>query len=323
MPLASQVALSGNQGRRVGATWWAWVGLLLQVAITAITAATFATAATAATPGLAIATITVQGQPVQSLADVQVRLPGAARSKGQTLTQSQVLAPGTELTLPRGATLVLLSSNDNSITLHPGARFVVGTVTARGETHQPQGGLISFQVKQALDYFNISYDRFTAAVKGTSYSVEIDAANSLTFSVTEGVVEVEREVEIRIAGAPSNASSNAQSSADADDAEDSPVSQGRGIRIAEDLKAGQRKSYKLNVAEYLDEFKNFSEAEAYFTQALTAAQTHGDAHRTIRALFNLMVRSRPWAGRERCLTCWAAACPWRSSCGCHRTRRCA
>lgn len=291
MPLASQVALSGPPGRRIGAAWWAWVGLLLLTAITAITATA---AATAAVPGLAVATITVQGQPVQSLAGVQVRLPGAASSQAQILQAGQVLTPGTELTLPRGATLVLLSSNDNSITLHPGARFVVGTVTAKGEIHQPQGGLISFQVKQALDYFNISYDRFTAAVKGTSYSVEIDAANSLTFSVTEGVVEVEREVEIRIAGAPSIA----QSSADAEDAEDSPVSLSRGIRVAEDLKAGQRKSYKLNVAEYLDEFKNFSEAEAYFTQALNAAQTSGDAQRSIRALFNLM-EAQQTMGRPR------------------------
>ena len=277
MPLTSHVVLSRHAGRRTGITWWACTGLLPP-------------AAAAATPGLTVATITVQGQPVQSLADVQLRLPGASRSQAQTVQAGQALAPGTDLTLPRGATLVLLSSNDNRITLHPGARFVVGTVTAKGETHQPQGGLISFQVKQALDYFNISYDRFTAAVKGTSYSVEIDAANSLTVSVTEGVVEVEREVEIRIVGA--------LASADAEDAEDSPVSLSRGIRVAEDLKAGQRKSYKLNVAEYLDEFKNFSEAEAYFTQALNAAQTNGDAHRTIRALFNLM-EAQQTMGRPR------------------------
>ena len=237
--------------------------------------------AVAQTPGLNVDSITVQGQAAQSVADVQLRLPGAARSQAATLQARQVLAPSTELTLPPGAMVVLVSSNDNRITLHPGARFVVGTVTLKGETHQALSGLIDVQVKRALDYFNISYDKFTAAVKGTRFSVEIDPASSLRFSVTEGVVEVERPAQIRIAGAPLGV-------ADPADAAASPASLSNGIRIVEDLKAGQSKRYQLNLSEYLDEFKNFSDVEAYFTQALSEAQASGDKRRIHRALSNLM-----------------------------------
>src|SRR6185503_11740866 len=119
----------------------------------------------------------------------------------QTLSAGQTVPPGAELILPRGARIALVSSNGNRITLHSGARFVAGTVTAQGESHQPLAGRIDFQVRKALDFFNVQYDRITAAVKGTDYSIEIDPAKTLKLSVTNGVVEVERQVQIRFAEA--------------------------------------------------------------------------------------------------------------------------
>ena len=225
--------------------------------------------------GLTVATIKIDGGSAESVSGVQVRLPGAERGQPQTLKAGQAIAPGAELTLPRGARIDLVSSNGNKITLHPGARFLTGVVTVKGESHQPLGGRVDFQVRKALDFFNVQYDRITASVKGTEYSVEIDPAKSLKLTVTEGVVEVERQVQIRFAEAAGGATETTRS-------------QGSGIRIVEDLKAGESKTYRLDVEEYLTEFKNFGEAEAYFKKALAEAEASGDKRRIFRAVQNLM-----------------------------------
>src|SRR6185436_10224390 len=115
------------------------------------------------------------------------------------------------------------------------------------ESHQPLAGRIDFQVRKALDFFNVQYDRITAAVKGTDYSIEIDPAKSLKVSVTEGVVEVERQVQIKVAEAAGSATTT-----------ETTKSEG-GIRVTEDIKAGQSRTYQLDVEEYLAEFKNFGE----------------------------------------------------------------
>jgi tetratricopeptide (TPR) repeat protein len=223
--------------------------------------------------GLTVAAITVDGKAAQSVAGVVVRIAGAVSGERQILNTRQAIAPGTELMPPRGARITLQSSNGNIIILFPGARFLAGVVTGRGEAHQPLGGRIDFQVRKALDYFNIQYDRITASVKGTHYSVVIDPARSLMLSVTQGVVEVERQVYIRFAALAADSTAEAQS---------------RGIRLAEELKAGQSKTYALNVSEYLAEFKNFGEAETYFRNAFGAAQGGNDRRLTLRAVFNLI-----------------------------------
>jgi tetratricopeptide (TPR) repeat protein len=226
---------------------------------------------------LTVATITVDGQPAQSVSGVQVRLPGATSGQAQTLKTGEAIPPGAELTLPRGARVELTSSNGNTITLHPGARFLTGVVTAKGESHLPLEGRIDFQVRKALDFFNVQYERITASVKGTDYSVEIDPAKSLTLSVNAGVIEVERPVKIKFAAAEGGAT-----------ATDATTNQGDGIRVVEDLKAGQIRTYSLDVEEYLAEFRNFGEAETYFKKALATAEASGDKRRIVRALHNLM-----------------------------------
>lgn len=232
--------------------------------------------------GLTVAAISVDGQSAQTAAGVQVRAPGATARQAQTLSMGEAIASGTEITLPRGARIELTSSNGNRITLHAGARFMAGTVTAQGESHQPLAGRMDFQIRKALDFFNIQYDRITAAVKGTEYTVEIDPGQTLTLSVTEGVVEVEREVQMRFAEAPrAGGSSGSEDDDDADTYES-------GIRVAEELKAGQRKTYRLNVEEYLTEFKNYGEAETYFRNALTQAEASKDRRRILRSVLNLM-----------------------------------
>src|SRR5688572_9035895 len=68
---------------------------------------------------LTVTAMTVDGQPAQGVAGVQVRLPGAASVQAQALKVNEVIPAGSELTLPRGVRLALTSSNDNTITLHP------------------------------------------------------------------------------------------------------------------------------------------------------------------------------------------------------------
>ncbi len=250
------------------------LGVLIAAAVLVSSAAGSAVA-----QGLTVTALTVEGQTVQSVSGVQMRAPGAGTAQTRTLNAKDAIAPGTEIAVPRGARVELTSSNGNRITLYPGSRFMAGLVTGNGESHQPLGGRIDFQVRKALDFFNVQYDRITAAVKGTDYSVEIDPGQTFTLAVTEGVVEVEREVQIRFAAAPLGAGAGS---------DDDSISSETGIRVAEELKAGQRKTYRLNVEEYLAEFKNFAEAEDYFRKALALAEASKDRRRVLRGVINLM-----------------------------------
>lgn len=247
--------------------------------LAAVLALVMGCAVTAQAQGLTVTRITVDGQPAQSLSGAVVRVSAAARATPQTLQVGQALAPGTEITLPRGALVELTSANSNRITVHPGARFVAGMVTNRGELHQPLSGRVDFDVRRALDFFNVQYDRITASVKGTAYTIEIDPRKSLTVTIAAGLVEIERDVQVKIAGR------DVQESGDAEGASDSL---GGTIRIAEQLKAGQKRTYRLNVTEYLAEFKSFAEAEAYFARALVEAEAGGDTAAVYRAVANSM-----------------------------------
>src|SRR5688500_14514787 len=73
--------------------------------------------------GLTVSAITVDGQTAKTVAGVQVLAPGATQRQAQSLASGQVIASGTEITLPRAARVELTSSNGNKMTLHPGARF--------------------------------------------------------------------------------------------------------------------------------------------------------------------------------------------------------
>ena len=233
------------------ARWFAHIGRQLTAHLTIVLLLLVAAvpAAIAQTAGIKVSSILFEGQPARQVSNVQVRPPGTTRAEAQIIAIGQVLTPGAELTLPRGATVTLLTSNDNQITLRAGARYMVGVVTAQGESHQPQSGQIEFTIKNALNFFNVSHDRFTAAVKGTAYSVDIEPGKALKFSVSEGVVAVERQVRLRPTGGDGGAA-------------DPVNSQDAEISVVEDLKAGQTKTYSLYTVEYLAEFKNFGEAEA-------------------------------------------------------------
>ncbi len=246
------------------------LGLALVRALVGLVLAWAGLAQAADATGLRVASLTLQGQPVTSLADVSLRAPGHAKPQPQTLATGQVLPPGTEITMPAGASAVLLSQNSNAVTLFPNASFVVGTVTELGESHRPLAGKIEFQVRQALDFYNVSYNRFTAAVKGTVYSVEISPAQqTIEFHVTEGEVEVDQRLPLRVRNSVDEASDAEPSTAGAAE-----------LHLTDSLSSGERRKYDLNVESYLKEFGNFAEVEAYFNQALAAAERSGDGRKS-------------------------------------------
>jgi tetratricopeptide (TPR) repeat protein len=107
-------------------------------------------------------------------------------------------------------------------------------------------------------------------VKGTLYDIAVDPGKTVEFKVAEGVVEVERTGTVRIAKGGSGESSELED-----------------LTETEILSAGQGKRYDLTQAQYLREFGNFREAEAYFRKALEAAEASGDAKRIQRARGNL------------------------------------
>ncbi|HOB93323.1 MAG TPA: tetratricopeptide repeat protein [Aquabacterium sp.] len=252
---------------------WRLAGVLLAAALLP------APARAADDTGLKVDSLALQDKPVQAVPDVLLRPPGLKAAQRQTLSTGQALPPGTELTLPRGATAVLLSRNDNRITLFPGTVFIVGTVTDRGESHQPVAGKAEFDVRRALDFFNVSYARFTAAVKGTVWSVDISpASQTIAFDVREGWVEVEQRVPVRLRGG----------SGTDDNDDDTQAPQGAEVQLVDDLAAGQQRRYDLGVERYLQEFGNFGEAEASYRQALADAEAGGSPQRLHRALANLM-----------------------------------
>jgi hypothetical protein len=239
---------------------------------TAVAAFHFGPAGGAHAQSLTVTRVTVDGRPAESVAEVDVRTPGLGSSQPREIRAGQVIASVTELRTPRGASIELTSGNGNAIVVHPGARFLAGIVTGKGESHQPLGGRIDFRVRKALDFFNIQYDRITASVKGTEYSVDIDPGKSMRFAVSESVIEVERQVQIRFTASTQESTSG----------------QGHAIRAAEDIYAGQSKTYRLDIDEYLAEFNDFGEAEAYFMNELKEAEASRDNRRILRAVQNLM-----------------------------------
>ncbi len=235
-------------------------------------------AGAAAATGLRVTSLTLQGQPTSALVGVSLRAPGQAKPQPQSLATGQVLPPGTEISLPSGASAVLASQNNNAVTLFPGASFVVGTVSEHGESHRPLAGRIEFQVRQALDFYNVSYNRFTAAVKGTVYSVEISPAQqTIEFHVTEGEVEVDQRLQLRVRSRLDEAG----------DAEPSTPGAAE-LHLTDNLASGEKRKNDLSVDSYLQEFGNYAEVEAYFNEAMAAAERSGDGRKIHRAVINLM-----------------------------------
>lgn len=219
---------------------------------------------------LSLAAVRIDGAEAKEAPGVLRKAAGEARAQPVTLRVGEAIAEGVEVTAPPRVRLELASRHGNRITLNPGARLLVGRVAERGEAHALQAGEASFSVKKALDFYQVSYKRFLATVRGTEYSIRVDGEKEIAFAVAEGEVEVERTGKVRVAVT--------------DDAREAD-----SVREAERLPAGTVKAYALDVDEYLRTFNSYADAEVYYRGALQKALDSGDEADIRRARSNLGV----------------------------------
>jgi tetratricopeptide (TPR) repeat protein len=215
--------------------------------------------------GAIVQSIQVDGRSVEKVDDVRLTAPGAATPERRGLVEKDSLAPGTVIDVPERTVVKLVTSNGNEITLRPNSRTKLNAVSANGESITQILGEAWFKVTRALNFFEVSHDRFLAAVKGTEFKVTAER-DEIQFVWVAGEIEVSREVRVKIAGAP----------------------QGEPVTLTEYVSAERpRLSYQLNVDEYLRDFKAYRDVEEYFRNRLDDEEKSGDQARILEALANL------------------------------------
>ncbi|MEP7067805.1 MAG: tetratricopeptide repeat protein [Usitatibacter sp.] len=236
--------------------------------IVAITGLLLAALIARAEGELSLAAVRIDGAEAKEAPGVLRKAAGEARAQPVTLRVGEAIAEGVEVTAPPRVRLEFASRHGNRITLNPGARLLVGRVAERGEAHALQSGEASFSVKNALDFYQVSYKRFLATVRGTEYRIRVEEGKEIAFAVAEGEVEVERTGKVAVATA--------------DDVKDA-----ESVREAERLPAGSTRSYALDVDEYLRKFSSYADAETYYRGALEIALASGDEAEIRRARENM------------------------------------
>lgn len=216
----------------------------------------FGVAAFAADWSLEVVSIEFNGAKVAQ-ATLHITPPQQANAQSREVRQGERFAVGTVIATPARTTLLLESSNTNRLRLLPGSRIRVLAGSEIGEEFGQEDGQSLFDVQRALNFFNVRHGRFQAIVKGTRYTVTVVPGKEITFDVEQGAVRIEREGQLRI---------------------DEGNKEGT-ITISETLKAGESKSFRLDIDEYLARFKHYGEAEAYYRKNLEADRLSGDPER--------------------------------------------
>ena len=178
-------------------------------------------------------------------------------AQSREVKEGERFADDTVIAAPARTTLMLESSNSNRLRLLPGSRLRVLAGSQMGEEFGQEDGQSFFDVKRALNFFNVRHGRFQAIVKGTRYSVTVIPEKEITFAVELGSVRIEREGKLRI----------------------DEGGKERTITVSETLKAGESRSFRLDIDEYLAYFKHYGEAEAYYRKNLEADRLSGDPER--------------------------------------------
>lgn len=216
-------------------------------------------------PAVSVASIDVDGTPVSRVDGVRVTAPGAASAAKRALQQNDALAPGTVIEVPDRTVVTLVTTNGTVITLQPGSRTKLNAIDANGESITHIFGEVWFKVTRALSFFEVTHDRFLAAVKGTEFTVATDG-REIQFVATAGRVAVSRDVKIRIEG----------------------EGQRESVTVMDYISAeNQRVRYPLNVEEYLRDFQTYQDVEEYFRRQVEAEERSGDQLRLLQAWTNL------------------------------------
>ena len=188
---------------------------------------------------LKVVSIEVNGAKVTQTV-LQITRPQQNGSLNVPVRQGDSFGVGTVIAVPARTTLLLESSHSNRVRLLPGSRLRVLAGSELGEEFGQEAGQSFFDVKRALNFFNVRHGRFQAIVKGTRYSVKVVPGKEIIFEVEEGRVVIERQVKLK-------------------------TDEGT-TALTEILRAGERRSYRLDVDEYLPDFKRHGEPEAHSWQ---------------------------------------------------------
>jgi len=222
--------------------------------------------------------IEVDGRPAAQAAGVVLQSRGDAQERKATLAVGAALDDGTLVEAPTSprVRLQLVTRNGNTVTLEPGARLRVEAVDTHGERFAQLLGEARFAVTRALGFFEVTHERFLAAVKGTEFAVAVDPGQSeIRFDWFKGRVVVEHEVTLAIAD---------QDDDDATDADDDS----RALVEREVLSESRRQlRYRLGPREYLREFRSLRDAEQYFRERAAQDERSGDAERALVGLIQL------------------------------------
>jgi tetratricopeptide (TPR) repeat protein len=214
---------------------------------------------------VSVQAITVDGKSVKSVDGVRVAVPGAARPESRELKETDSLPPGTVIEVPLRTVVKLITANSTEITLQPGSRTKINAVSATGESITQVFGEVWFKVVRALSFFEVTHERFLAAVKGTEFKVAADD-EEIRFEWLAGEIQVSRDVKITIAGS----------------AQEEPVT------LSETVSASNpRVGYRVSVEEYLRDFGTRSDVEEYFRRRLEEDERSGDDERIVLGLTNL------------------------------------
>jgi tetratricopeptide (TPR) repeat protein len=212
-----------------------------------------------------VESIQVSGKPAETVEGVRLTAPGGTTAEKRQLKENDALAPGTVIELPDRTIVRLVTSNGTEITLLPNSRTKLNTVSPSGESVTQILGEVWFKVTRTLNFFEVDHDRFLAAVKGTEFQVASDG-REIQFTRIAGQVEVSREVKISVEGSP----------------------RGEPVTLTETVSAERPQlRYRLNVDEFLRDFKTFKDVEKYFRDQLEEDERSGDQTRMLEGWANL------------------------------------
>ena len=196
---------------------------------------------------------------------VRVIAPGQSSAEKRELKEHDPLAPGTVIEIPERTVVTLVTANGTELTLQPNSRTRLNAVSDKGESFTQLFGEAWFKVVRTLDFFEVTRDRFLAAVKGTEFKVAVDG-REIQFGWIAGQIRVSRDVKLTIDGA----------------------AQRDAVTLTEEVSADNRRvRYQLNVDEYLSNFNTYKDVEEYFRNQVEEDERSGDQLRMLRGWTNL------------------------------------
>ncbi len=210
-----------------------------------------------------VARVLWDGEPRAAAAGVSVEF-GSNTTSGIKVGES--LADGTRIVTPPHVTIDIKRSDGKAdVLVYPGTYITLVTTSSSGQDIRQDGGSTVFSiVVHALDFYRVTFRKFTASAHGTVFSLHATKSH-VTFTCTRGEVNVTKTGYVLIGARRLKAS------------------------LIDVISAAKRRqvSYPTSSRWYLTTFANFAQAEAFYRQRLAAAKTTGDANAVAAALNNI------------------------------------